>query len=88
MAAASLLPCNHITRLISYCAATPHLQDALGQRRTSFSRIRDAGDKKWRTSAMEAWIASDASAVVEHTKRWVQKLAGSNLGSRPLLVHA
>uniref|UniRef100_A0A7S0WPK8 glutamine--fructose-6-phosphate transaminase (isomerizing) n=1 Tax=Chlamydomonas leiostraca TaxID=1034604 RepID=A0A7S0WPK8_9CHLO len=45
------------------------IKDALGVRRTSFSRIRDADDKKWRSTNMECWIASDASAVVEHTKR-------------------
>lgn len=39
------------------------------QRRTSFNRIHDAGDKKWRSEAIECWVASDASAVVEHTKR-------------------
>mmetsp|Transcript_5978 Transcript_5978/g.15895 ORF Transcript_5978/g.15895 Transcript_5978/m.15895 type:complete len:698 (-) Transcript_5978:1845-3938(-) len=37
--------------------------------RGSFSHIRDAGDKKWRSGAIECWLASDASAVVEHTKR-------------------
>lgn len=37
----------------------------------SFTHMRDAGDKKWRTGAIECWLASDASAVVEHTKRCV-----------------
>ena len=44
-------------------------QDPLGVRRTSFTRIRDAEDKKWRSTAIECWVASDASAVVEHTQR-------------------
>lgn len=38
-------------------------------RRTSFNRLRDAGDKKWRSESIECWVASDASAVIEHTKR-------------------
>jgi hypothetical protein len=39
-------------------------------RRGSFSRIRDAEEPHWRSSVTECWVASDASAVVEHTKRW------------------
>ncbi|KAJ9519758.1 hypothetical protein QJQ45_013440 [Haematococcus lacustris] len=45
------------------------IRDPLGVRRTSFSRIQDATDKKWRSTSIECWVASDASAVVEHTKR-------------------
>ncbi len=39
------------------------------RRRTSFNRIREADEKAWRSTAIECWVASDASAVVEHTKR-------------------
>lgn len=45
------------------------LKDVGNARRTSFNRLKDAGDKKWRTESIEAWVASDASAVIEHTKR-------------------
>ena len=45
------------------------IRDPTGQRRASFNRLKDADDKKWRQEAIECWVASDASAVVEHTKR-------------------
>mmetsp|Transcript_12034 Transcript_12034/g.21332 ORF Transcript_12034/g.21332 Transcript_12034/m.21332 type:complete len:702 (-) Transcript_12034:208-2313(-) len=45
------------------------IKDGANVRRTSFSRIRDAEDAHWRSTAIECWVASDASAVVEHTKR-------------------
>ncbi|MEW5310842.1 MAG: hypothetical protein WDW38_002603 [Sanguina aurantia] len=35
----------------------------------SFVRVGDAAAQRWRESSMECWIASDATAVVEHTKR-------------------
>ncbi|KXZ56100.1 hypothetical protein GPECTOR_2g982 [Gonium pectorale] len=38
-------------------------------RRTSFNRLHDARDIKWRQESIECYIASDASAVIEHTKR-------------------
>ncbi|KAG1675057.1 hypothetical protein FOA52_002716 [Chlamydomonas sp. UWO 241] len=41
----------------------------LGARRNSFNRISEADDKKWRSECIEVWIASDASAILEHTKR-------------------
>lgn len=40
-------------------------------KRFSFHNVHDAGDKRWRSGAIECWLASDASAVVEHTKRRV-----------------
>lgn len=40
-------------------------------RAASISKLRDQyNDSHW-TGALEAWVASDASAVIEHTKRWV-----------------
>lgn len=41
------------------------------QRSNSFSRLRDSYDDRWKNEAIECWIASDASAVVEHTKKVV-----------------
>ncbi len=39
-------------------------------RQPSFNRLRDhTTDKEHWSGAMECWIASDASAVVEHTNR-------------------
>ena len=58
----------------------PYMQDGAGHRRTSFNRLQDAEDKKWRSTAIECWIASDASAVVEHTKRCVHRLLYQGLG--------
>jgi glucosamine--fructose-6-phosphate aminotransferase (isomerizing) len=38
-------------------------------RAASITRLRDQyNDSHW-TGALEAWVASDASAVIEHTKR-------------------
>lgn len=46
------------------------IKDGTGHRRTSLNRIREGDDDKaWRSGAIECWVASDASAVVEHTKR-------------------
>ncbi|EFJ45967.1 hypothetical protein VOLCADRAFT_105759 [Volvox carteri f. nagariensis] len=45
------------------------IKEEPGARRTSFSRLHDAADTKWRHEAIECFIASDASAVIEHTKR-------------------
>ncbi|KAG2426550.1 hypothetical protein HXX76_011775 [Chlamydomonas incerta] len=45
------------------------IKEVPGQRRTSFNRLHDASDTKWRREAIECFIASDASAVIEHTKR-------------------
>lgn len=47
------------------------IKEEPGARRASFSRLRDAADTKWRHEAIECFIASDASAVIEHTKRCV-----------------
>jgi glucosamine--fructose-6-phosphate aminotransferase (isomerizing) len=39
-------------------------------RAASITRLRDQyNDSHW-TGALEAWVASDASAVIEHTKRY------------------
>lgn len=45
------------------------VRDPVAGRRTSFNRLREASDKKWRSESMECWLASDASALLEHTKR-------------------
>ena len=47
------------------------IREAAGVRRMSFNRIKDSADSKWRSTAIECFIASDASAILEHTKRWV-----------------
>jgi hypothetical protein len=47
------------------------IKDSRQQPRTSFSRLRDADDSRWRSSAMECWVASDTSAILEYTKKWV-----------------
>lgn len=39
------------------------------ERQSSFTRLRDQYDKSYWSSGMECWVASDASAVIEHTKR-------------------
>lgn len=41
----------------------------IGTRRDSFNCVSDSLDERWRDEELECWIASDASAVVEHTKR-------------------
>ncbi len=38
-------------------------------RRNSFNRLKDVAEPHWRSSTLECWVASDASAVVEHTKK-------------------
>jgi glucosamine--fructose-6-phosphate aminotransferase (isomerizing) len=45
------------------------IKETPGARRTSFNRLHDAADGKWRTESLECFIASDASAVIEHTKK-------------------
>ncbi|GLI68179.1 hypothetical protein VaNZ11_012521 [Volvox africanus] len=45
------------------------IKEEPGARRASFSRLQDAADTKWRREAIECFIASDASAVIEYTKR-------------------
>ena len=45
------------------------IKDSRQQPRTSFSRLRDADDSRWRSSAMECWVASDTSAILEYTKK-------------------
>ncbi len=45
------------------------IKDSSRQMRTSFSRLRDADDSRWRSSAMECWLASDTSAILEYTKK-------------------
>jgi len=45
------------------------IKDGTGHRRISYNRIRDTQERQWKSAAIECWIASDASAVVEHTKR-------------------
>ncbi len=65
--------------LLFHSLARVLLQDPNSLGRNSFSHIRDAGDKKWRSGAIECWLASDASAVVEHTKRCVQKCVCARL---------
>ncbi|KAG2485969.1 hypothetical protein HYH03_015293 [Edaphochlamys debaryana] len=45
------------------------IREAPGTRRTSFNRLHDAADTKWRHESIECFIASDASAVIEHTKK-------------------
>lgn len=47
------------------------VKDNPSARRTSFNSIKDADDRKWRSSSLECWVASDASAILEHTKRVV-----------------
>lgn len=39
------------------------------QKGESFKEVKDSSDIRWRASAMQCWLASDASAVVEHTKK-------------------
>ena len=39
------------------------------ERRTSFNRLVDADETRWRAAALECWVASDASALLEHTKK-------------------
>jgi len=41
------------------------------ERRTSFNRLVDADETRWRAAALECWVASDASALLEHTKKVV-----------------
>jgi glucosamine--fructose-6-phosphate aminotransferase (isomerizing) len=38
-------------------------------RRDSFNCVSDSLDERWRTEKLECWVASDASAVIEHTKK-------------------
>ena len=45
------------------------VRDPGSGRRTSFNRLKEASDKRWRSESMECWLASDASALLEHTKR-------------------
>lgn len=45
------------------------IREAPGVRRSSFTRLRDASDTRWRQESIECFIASDASAVIEHTKK-------------------
>lgn len=47
------------------------IKEGPNARRTSFNSIKDADDRRWRSSSLECWIASDASAILEHTKRVV-----------------
>lgn len=39
------------------------------ERRTSFNRLMDALEPRFRSTALECWVASDASAILEHTKK-------------------
>lgn len=41
----------------------------VGVRRDSFNCVSDALDERWRSEELECWVASDASAVIEHTKK-------------------
>eukprot|EP00967_Tisochrysis_lutea_P030974 scaffold36447_cov18-Tisochrysis_lutea.AAC.3 len=63
------LGCKHNSPVVICGLHDPQSRDPNSLGRGSFSHIRDAGDKKWRSGAIECWLASDASAVVEHTKR-------------------
>ncbi len=49
------------------------IREAPGVRRSSFTRLRDASDTRWRQESIECFIASDASAVIEHTKKCVER---------------
>jgi hypothetical protein len=45
------------------------LPDCESDRSASITRLRDQyNESHWR-GPLEAWVASDASAVIEHTKR-------------------
>lgn len=41
----------------------------LSHRSASITRLRDQYDESHWRGPLEAWVASDASAVIEHTKR-------------------
>jgi hypothetical protein len=41
------------------------------ERLTSFRSLADTTSVSYRGKAIEVWAASDASAVIEHTKKWV-----------------
>jgi hypothetical protein len=59
------------------------LPDCESDRSASITRLRDQyNESHWR-GPLEAWVASDASAVIEHTKRWVgRRFLGLQLSAR------
>lgn len=64
--------CHYPGELVACKRGSPMIlgiREPSEQRRSSFNRLRDADDKKWRQESIECWVASDASAVIEHTKR-------------------
>src|SRR5690242_18230614 len=58
-------------QLAASCALSAACLHVPSDRSASITRLRDQyNDSHWR-GPLEAWVASDASAVIEHTKRWV-----------------
>ncbi|GMH45196.1 hypothetical protein BSKO_13153 [Bryopsis sp. KO-2023] len=45
------------------------LEQGPNQKAQIFKEVNDSSDIRWRASAMQCWLSSDASAVVEHTKK-------------------